>query len=381
MKVSIDSRTVEPGDVFIPIKGPNFDGRDFIADAQKKGARILDVDLTDFAKRYRKKLNAKVIGITGSAGKTTAKDMLTAVLGQKFKVVSTKGNQNNEIGVPLTILSADHDTDILIVEMGIRNPGDMPHLAKIVCPTHVVITSIGYTHLELFKTQSAIARAKSEIMRAPLSWQTDKRIAFLNYKTPYYKVLEKRAEKKQFKVLPFKGETPIDQAMDMCFQIGYHFGLSTDEIQKGLQHFKTSDHRLKVHKLPTFTLIDDSYNANPDGVRYALSFMSRFKGRKLVVIGDMLELGPITEKAHRQLAVDFLETGVDVVFAYGECCRHIQDKKLDITYFSDQKMLYKALKQELKSGDVVLVKGSRGMALDKIVDQVLKDHGDTQYAN
>ena len=164
---SIDTRTLEPGDIFIPIKGPRFDGRDFIDDAIKKGARVLDVDLAKFATNYRKKLKCYVIGVTGSAGKTTVKDLLTAILSQKYNVVSTSQNQNNEIGVPLTLLKADHQTDILIVEMAMRNLGDMTYLTKMVRPTHTVITNIGLSHIELLKTQRNVAKAKSEIFERP----------------------------------------------------------------------------------------------------------------------------------------------------------------------------------------------------------------------
>jgi UDP-N-acetylmuramoyl-tripeptide--D-alanyl-D-alanine ligase len=182
--ICIDSRELKPGDVFIPLKGETHDGHDFIKDALQKGATVLDVDLTSYAKAYRKKLKCAVIGITGSAGKTTTKDLLAAVLGQKFKVVKTMENQNNEIGVPITILRADYSTDILIVEMAMRNKGEIGHLASIVRPTHSIITSIGMTHIENFPSQKAIANAKAEIFKTPASWEKAPRYAFLNYSTP-----------------------------------------------------------------------------------------------------------------------------------------------------------------------------------------------------
>ena len=157
MDICTDSRQIKPGQIFIPIQGPNFDGRKFIDEAVRKGAQILDVNLEDYAKKYRKKLKCHVIGITGSAGKTTAKDMLYYVLSQKFNVIRTEENQNNEIGVPLTILKADSSTDILIVEMGMRKRGEIAQLTRMVRPTHTVITIIDNAHIEILKTQRNIA--------------------------------------------------------------------------------------------------------------------------------------------------------------------------------------------------------------------------------
>jgi len=145
VKVSIDSCTIEPGDVFIPVKGQRFDGRQFIDEVLKKGGRVLDVDLCDYARNYRKKLRAKVIGIVGSAGKTTVKDMLAQALSSVGSVVKTAQNQNNEIGVSLTLLAADAKTDIVLVEMGMRQPGDLNELARIVQPDMVVFTGVGYS--------------------------------------------------------------------------------------------------------------------------------------------------------------------------------------------------------------------------------------------
>lgn len=370
MRVSIDSRTTQPGDYFIPVKGPNFDGRQFIEDALSKGARLLDVDLTTFSKAYRKKLKCAVIGITGSAGKTTVKDMLHSILSQKLTVVSTKENQNNEIGVPLTLLSADDTTDVLIVEMAMRNKGDMAHLTRLVRPTHVVMTGIGLTHAAQFKTAKDIARAKGEIFQKPLAWEKHVRHAYINYSSRYPDFLSKLASKKDYKVFPYEGQDLPDQNIQLCYLIGRHFGLENEDIQKGLSQYTPSSHRLIRIQHPSLTLIDDSYNSNPDGVVYALQTLKRYSGRKLVVLGDMLELGEFSKREHAALIDPIVDAGVSVVLTYGVECKAIESEDLSVMHFDSKEALHKMLSMELKKGDVVLVKGSRGMKMEETVEHI-----------
>lgn len=376
MRVCIDTRKLTPGDIYIPIKGPHFDGHDFIPEAIARGAsKILDKDIRLLARSYRKKLNCHVIGITGSAGKTTAKDMLAGMLSQKFKVVKTQENLNNEIGAPFTVLTADFDTEILIVEMAMRARHEIDYLTRIVRPSHVVVTNVGFTHIEFLKTQRNIALAKAEIMQKPLAWETHPRYAFLNHNTPYYALLENQAKRTGFTVLPYGGAIKPDQALNMCYSIGGHFGLTEEEIRQGLENYQASSHRLQVtHLANGATLIDDSYNANPDGVEYALDFIRRFQGRKLLVIGDMKELGTFSRKLHKQIASQALESNISIIYAFGEEARHIQSKAIPVYHFSDQQALNKMLKQEMKAGDVILIKGSRSMHLNHTVD-ALKSTG------
>ncbi|MFA5878809.1 MAG: Mur ligase family protein [Candidatus Margulisiibacteriota bacterium] len=369
MKISIDTRTLQPGDIYIPIKGANFDGHNFIEDAIKKGARkILDVDLNKFAAQYRKKLKCKVIAITGSAGKTTTKDLLTAVLSQKFKVVSTFQNQNNEIGVPLTILKAEFDTDVIIVELGMRLKGEIKALAKIVRPTHTVITNIGLTHVERLKTQRNIALAKAEIFQPTLRWEEPERIAYLNYNTPYYDLLKYKAEKNNFKLFSFSGETKTDQNFNLCYLVARQFGLSNEEIKKGIESFTPSEHRLNLIKSKQITIIDDAYNANPDGVNYALEYLSQFSGRKILVFGDMLELGNQTLKEHQKVLAKAWELGIDLICTFGEILHKIENKNKQKYAFLNKKALIKFLYDEIKPKDIVLIKGSRGMKMEEIVE-------------
>ncbi len=364
MKVSIDSRTVEPGDIFIPVKGKNHDGRAFMEEAAKKGARVLDVDLTDYAKAYRKKLTCHVIAITGSAGKTTAKDQLSAILGTKYKVTKTLENQNNEVGVPLTVLSADYSTEILIVELAMRHKGEIAQLTRIVRPTHTVVTSIGLTHVELLKSQRQIAAAKAEVFMKRQKWEAENRFAFINFATPFHKLLHKKAVAAGYSILPFEGETKIDQTLNMCYTVGHHFGLTDAEIQAGLSNYKGSSHRLQLHRLREITVIDDAYNANPDGVVYALQYLKRQPGRKILVMGDMLELGTHSKQEHEKIGELALDAEVSIVYTFGEQSAVIQSDY----HFRDRNQLHRSLVQELRAGDVVLVKGSRGMKMEETVN-------------
>jgi len=376
MRVSIDSRTIQPGDYFIPVKGANFDGRLFIEDALRKGGRLLDVDLVSYAKKYRKKLKARVIGITGSAGKTTVKDLLQSVLRQSFNVVATKENQNNEIGVPLTLLAADEDTDVVIVEMGMRHKGDIAFLTKIVRPTDVVITGIGLSHVGLFQSAKDIARAKGEIFATAQAWETSPRNAYINFSSQSHHYLAQKAESKRYHVFPYEGEDKPDQNMNLCYLVGRHFGLSDAQIQQGIATFQSSAHRLKrIPNLP-FTLIDDTYNANPDGVQYALHYLKRFSGRKILVLGDMLELGSYSDEAHLGLIPHILDAQIDVVFTVGELSRVLETShKIPVSHFENKAALNAALKDEVKPGDVVLVKGSRGMKLEETVTFLAGHYG------
>jgi UDP-N-acetylmuramoyl-tripeptide--D-alanyl-D-alanine ligase len=365
--ISIDSRTLAPGDIFIPVKGTTHDGHDFIPEAIQKGAHILDVDIPSHAKRYRKKLRCHVIGITGSAGKTTTKDLLYSVLSQRYTVVKTLENQNNELGAPLTVLRADDTTDILIVEMGMRGLGEIRHMAQIVRPTHAIITNVGMTHIERLETQRNIALAKSEIFVSPLDWERKTRHAFLNYKTPYYDLLLKKAKAKKFQILPFGGEDRPEQNISLCFTVGRHFGLRDDEIHKGISQYQGSAHRMVRHTLQDALLLDDSYNANPDGVAYALESLKRYTGRKLLVLGDMRELGSHSREAHDAIIPQAIDAGVSMLFCIGDETAHMTSDSLPITHFASKDALNLALSHEIKQGDVILVKGSRGMRLDETV--------------
>ena len=372
--LSLNSKKIKKGFIFFAIRGNKLNGENYIDEAIKKGATVLDVDLEDYAKKYRKKLKCKVIGITGSAGKTTVKDMLYSVLSQKYNVIKTYENQNNEVGVPLTVLKADANTDILIVEMAIRKPGDMKLLTQIVRPNHVVITNIGRTHVQFFKHLKQLATEKSNILQNPLNWENKNRVCYLNETNTFYEFLLKKAQKKDFQILPFKGQNKIDENINLCYTVGRQFDLSDEEIKKGLEKIERSSHRMKSINHQDITVIDDTYNSNPDGVQYALEYIKYLNGRKLVVLGDMLELGEFSEQAHQQAINQASEYGVEVLYTLGEAFNNIKIENNTCYQFLSREKLHDLLIKEIKPGDKILVKGSRGMQMEKTVEFILNHY-------
>ncbi|MFC1771504.1 UDP-N-acetylmuramoyl-tripeptide--D-alanyl-D-alanine ligase [Candidatus Margulisiibacteriota bacterium] len=371
MDVSIDTREIKPGQYFIPVKGEKYDGHQFIDEAVKKGARILDVDIGSYAAKYRKKLSCSVLAITGSAGKTTTKDLLYSILKEKYKVIKTLENQNNEIGVPLTILRADFNTEILILELAMRNKREISYLTQIARPTHVVVTNIGSTHIKILGSKRKIAEAKSEIFRKRLKTEKYSRYSFLNSSSPYYNFLRRRAQNAGYGIFPFSGQDKPDQNINLCYVLGRHFGLTTEEITKGLGNYQQSAHRFTVIKTKEVTIIDDAYNANPDGVKFALQSLKRFEGRKILVLGDMLELGDYSAKEHLNVLPMAMDANVALIFTFGkEVGVIIGNENMPVNNYFDKKTLHEALLAELKAGDVVLVKGSRGMKMEETVEEI-----------
>ncbi len=370
MKVSINTRTLEPGDVFIPIKGPTYDGHDFIEEAIRKGAsRILDVDLTAFARQFRQKLGCQVIAVTGSAGKTTVKDMLYYTLqGPSLSVVRTLENQNNNIGVPLTVLSADSTTDVLIVELAMRHRGEIAALTKIVRPTMSIVTGIGLTHASELSNQKRIAYAKAEIFQKPLLWESAHRFAFINHETPYYDLLSGKAHHAGYKIFPYTGQDKPEQNLALCYLVGRHFGLSDEQISQNLKRYVPSSHRQVIKEIKGVQIIDDTYNANPDGMLYALQILRRFKGRKIVVAGDMLELGLYSREAHQMMVENAVDAGVEILYGYGSELAKVTSEVIPLYRFENKSDLLAHLLPEVKVGDVILVKGSRGMHMEEVVE-------------
>ncbi len=367
MKIKIDSRTIESGDYFIPVKGPVHDGRDFIKEVEKKGGILLDVDLHDYTQVHRRTLTCPVIGVTGSAGKTTVKDLIAALLSSKYRVKKTLENQNNEVGVPLTVLSADDDTDVLVVEMGIRKKGDMTLLEQLVVPTHVVVTNIGLTHAEFLSSSEEIAEEKGQIFQKRPYWLKGDRIAYIqkNGQTP---ILVQKAVDAGFTVVEYTAETKAEENLVLAELIAKSFGLSEDEKEKGLAGFETSSHRMKRHQVGKTVLIDDTYNANPDGVRYALECLSREEGQKALILGSMLELGAQSKEAHLALIPKIKAAGVRQVYTVGTETQCMQgDHEVLITHFESKEALESAVKKDIRELDVILIKGSRGLKMESIV--------------
>ncbi len=366
---SIDTRTLKPGDIYIPIKGPRFDGHDFIEDAKKKGAsQILDVDLGQFAKSHRQKFSIPVIGITGSSGKTTVKDMLTAVLKEKFKnVVSSFENQNNEVGVPLTLLKINEESQAVVIEMAMRARGEIKYLAELTAPTHVGITSLGTAHLERLGSREEIARAKAEIFYPGCK-------VFINHALPFQKILIETAQAQKCQIIFFEEKDLLKQNEMLVTVIAKDLGLSEKQIEAGIAHMKRSSHRMAVLNLKNnITVIDDSYNANPDSMHYAVQILKTMpmpsQGRKILIAGDMLELGDQAAELHAGLDLK----DIDCVLTLGLLSKNITSGK-KVLHFDERDVLWETLQSELKAGDQILIKGSRGMKMEWFVEKLKEQH-------
>lgn len=436
--VSIDSRSLVPGDVFFALKGSNFDGHTFAATAAEKGAAAIvsqqELELPaawpgavirvsdtlqaygDLARYHRQRYACPVIGITGSNGKTTTKELIAAVLREKYNVVKTEKNYNNEIGLPQTLFKMDGTTEAVVVEMGMRGRGQIAYLASLAQPTIGVITNIGVTHLELLGTQEAIAAAKEELIQGlppsglavlngddPLVIPMAARFAgeslFYSLEKPdtsghtalaLYLVaaategdhevvtVDGRWGRFEF-ALPLLGRHNIANAL-AALVVGLALGLTRDEAVRGLKQVGPVEKRLRKIEIGGITVLDDTYNASPPSVQAALAVLSQLKhpGRKIAVLGDMLELGTMAREAHQQIGELTATYGCAALFAYGPLSVATKEgaarKGVDARHFATKDELWAELKNYLMPGDAVLFKGSRGMAMETLVEKVIAHH-------
>ena len=430
--ISIDSRNIKEGELFVAIKGERFDGHDFVPDAMKRGAwgalvertslekkfsslgslkNILPVEDTLYALQemsymHRKKHQIPVVGITGSNGKTTTKEMLACILKQKGPVLKNEGNLNNHIGVPLTLLKMNADHRSAAVEMGMSAAGEIDLLSRLVAPTVGVITNIGPAHLEFFSGMDKIAEAKGELL-ANLSPDAT---AVLNADDPYGIALksafsgrimtfgiEKKADVSASRIVQEKGCTDFTLSADNATinvrlrTVGKHniynalaaasaalaAGMPLDAVKYGLDDFSPVAGRSEITTLEGRTLLADYYNANPASMEAALAaLVSLSAGRKAIaVLGDMLELGAAGPEAHRKIGHIAARLKVDQLITVGALAKHIAEGAREQGMPSDRVLEAKshadaaqALKKLSRSGDAVLIKGSRGMKMEKILE-------------
>lgn len=428
----IDSRQVQPGYLFIPIRGEKVDGHKFIPSVFENGAaavlseiKLQDPDgpyilvestpraLKDIAEYYRSVLTIPVVGIAGSVGKTSTKEMIASVLSRKFEVLKTEGNFNNEIGLPLTLLRIRDCHQAAVVEMGISDFGEMHRLAKMAKPDVCVMTNIGLCHLENLKSRDGILKAKSEMFdflkkdgTIILNGNDDKlsEIGIVHGVTPIrYFTDDGTAKKAQEDYLvtgrdiqnlglkgmrvsvEFPDETrtvniPIPGAHNVynalagaC--VGLTLGLTKDEIVSGIEHAKTIQGRTNLLDVKDMIIIDDCYNANPVSMRASLDVLSLGNGRKIAVLGDMGELGTEERKLHGQVGAYAAEKGIDVLFCSGilsgEMAKEAQKGGLEVHYFKTRQELTKALLAYVKAGDQILVKASHFMEYPKVVEALV----------
>lgn len=417
-RVIIDSRAVEPGDMFVAYKGEKVDGHDYIPAAFAKGAAcclaerapeaadgpvilVADVQkaLEALARAYRETLNIPVIGITGSVGKTTAKEMVWWVLSQKLNVLKTEGNLNNQIGVPMTLSRIRPEHQAAVVEMGISGFGEMRELARMARPTIAVFTVIGHAHLEFLHDLEGVFRAKTEM----LELMPEDGTVIVNGDDPWLKKIncrqrlircgmgedcQLRAENissladgttdfdivyqdERFRVhIPAHGRHLIYAAMEAA-AVGMSLGLSSEEIARGIAAYKVMGRRGALWSGDKLTLVDDSYNANPDSMRCAIDSMRDMPGRHVCVLGDMLEMGPGAGQMHYELGKYAVENGMELLLCCGELGRETARGAGDRgVWFESREELAKALPRFINQGDTVLVKASRGMHLEEIADEL-----------
>lgn len=423
-RVSIDSRDVDENTIFFAIKGERFDAHDFIKDVADKGvgaivshkkvecsAPIIYVDdtkkaLLEFASYYRHSIdNLLVIGLTGSVGKTTTKEMVACVLVQKGETIKTEGNLNNEIGVPKTLFRLENSTKNAVVEMGMDGAGQISVLTKCAKPDCGIITNVGVSHIENLGSREGILNAKLELLEglpkgAPLFLNGDNDM-LSTVKTDDYKVIFFGIENKNCDVfaekikeiglatefvavkgdirqkitIPTVGIHNVYDALT-AFAVGLEYGVSPEKIAEGLLNYTPSGMRQRIKEAGGITVIEDCYNASPDSQKAGLNSLSKIaKDRKIAVLGDMLELGSYSETAHRNVGEYAAESNVDMLFTYGKESQFMADsaKKAGLNKafaFTDKDELTKSLLTELRTGDTVLFKASRGMKLEEIIEKV-----------
>lgn len=408
-----DSRNIKENSLFLAIKGSRVDGHDFIEKCYDAGAicalceqppqnptkPYILVDSTlnavkKIAKAYRELFDIPIVGISGSVGKTSTKEMIAAVLSTKYKVHKTAGNLNNELGVPLTLFGMDDSTEAAVIEMGISDFGEMDRISDMVQPTIEVITIIGECHLENLGDRDGVFRAKTEMFKhlrdggtVVLNCDDDKLSQVIEVKgkapvfygdeSPSYRAenIENHGilgvdadlilgETRLSVTIPAIGTYMVSNALAGA-AVGELLGLTPDEIKKGIESYKTVGSRANLIDTGFIKIIDDCYNANPTSVKASIDTLMNFNGRKVAVLGDMKELGANELKLHFE--VGEYAKKCDVVVAVGPLAREIA-RGSDGIYFETKEDAISALKSIIKSSDVVLVKASHSMQFEKIVE-------------
>lgn len=427
--ISTDSRTIEEGSLFVAIEGENFDGHDFIAIALRKGAsavishkkldfdddKIIYVDdtvkaLLSIAKMYKSKFNVKTVGVTGSVGKTTSKDFIECVVSSKYKTLKSVGNENNEIGLPKTIFKLDKTYEACVLEMGMSNFGEISELSKVSMPDIAVITNIGVCHLEYLKTRENILKAKMEICHgmkknSPLILCVDNdllsQVESEDYHIIKYGIENKNADicaeniteengKTFFTVnyfgeklsaqIPTIGTHNVQNAL-AAIAVGGEMDIEPKIAVKALEKYIPSGMRQKFVELDDIIIVEDCYNASPDSMKAAMKTFGEYKcsGRKIAVLGDMLELGAISEKAHSEIGDILSSNSIDEVFTYGDemkyCTKRAYELGIPAANYDDKAELTKELIATIKKCDVIWFKGSHGMKLEEIINEIYKNYG------
>jgi len=413
--VCTDSRKIGRGQLFFAMWGENYNGNKFAGEALEKGAswaviddphfetkRTILVDdclneLQALAVHHRKELNVPVIAITGTNGKTTTKELLTAILTKKFKTHSTPGNLNNQIGVPLTILSAPAGTEMMIIEMGANHIGEIRSLCYIARPDYGIITNIGTAHIEGFGSKEGLIKAKTELYEYlrkvngiavyddKNSLLTEKIFKFINRAVPLSNptgielaIVQSPSDMNLKVIVTYQHKT-----YDICTNLfgsynleniktaigtGLFFGVEIKDMVDAVENYYPLNNRSQIKITNSNTLVCDSYNANPTSMRLALESFGQIKGiKKLAILGDMLELGEKSEEEHIRLLEELGTFKIENALLVGPVFQKISSKS-GIRSFSDTNELADFIKKDRINGMTILIKGSRGIGLEEIYD-------------
>ncbi|WP_251622046.1 UDP-N-acetylmuramoyl-tripeptide--D-alanyl-D-alanine ligase [Odoribacter lunatus] len=412
-RITTDSRTVREGDVFIALKGENFNGNLFALQAIEAGASVAFIDdstiqhercipvtdtlifLQEIASYHRHRLGIPILGITGTNGKTTTKELCHAVLSVKYKTFATQGNFNNHIGVPLTLLSLDETTQFGIVEMGANHPGEIKTLCDIADPDYGIITNIGEAHLEGFGSYNTIIETKKQLYE---HIQAKNGQLFVNDDDPLLVKLSEDIHRNTYgkngnqakgeikQSIPFlvyslktlKGDLYIrthliggynfDNAMAASC-VGLFFGISPLDIQKAIEGYQPSNLRSQLVKTEKNTIILDAYNANPSSMKAALTNFSEFRAdNKILILGEMRELGKASETAHKEIFEMTRNAGFTQIILIGNSFAHYGNNVNFIRHFQTTDDLIVWLQSQPIESACILIKGSRGNKLERIVE-------------
>jgi UDP-N-acetylmuramoyl-tripeptide--D-alanyl-D-alanine ligase len=426
-QVTIDSRNVPSSSLFIAIKGEKFDGHDFLYDAVKKGASAVLINdaklnlcdrikvpiitvkdttlaLGQLSGIWRDKLRTKIICITGSAGKTTTKEIIFTLLSGKYRVNKTLGNNNNHIGVPLTLLSTTNKHDFLVLELGTNHFGEIKYTAEIAKSDYAMITNIGNSHLEFLKNRKGVLKEKSVLfditesrngtlfinnndsMLANANSDYRNRVTFglgcnadvkgeiegyTKEGKPIVQIEYKR--KRSTYNIPAYGEQGAKNFL-AATAISLRIGLRSEEIKKRIAKIRAVDKRLNIQRLKDFILINDTYNANPDSMKMSLELLSKIKihSHHIAILGDMFELGKESRILHEKLSTVVVKNKIDCVYTIGGSMKFLHEKlktkNINTLHFNERDSLKKFLTQKSFADSAVLIKGSRGMKMEEFAE-------------
>ena len=419
-----DSRKIEKGQLFVALQGER-DGHDFIPAALQKGAAAVlcthceadypaivvedtRIALGQIARGERERIGMKVVGVTGSVGKSTTKEMIAAVLESTYRVAKTPANHNNDIGMPMAILAMPEDTEIAVLEMGMNHFGEIAYLTSIGKPDLAVIVNIGTMHIEHLGSMEGILRAKLEILEGmpadgrvvlngddSLLWNQrdvlNREVVYFGVQNPdsnvqatevcqregWLSFLAKHGCLQIPLALPLEGEHYVSDAL-AAVAVGLEMGVLPEKIQTALKGFENMEGRQEIYEKGGYTIIQDCYNAGPESMKAALTVLGNRSGRRVAVLGDMLELGVCADAEHYKIG-RLAAQKADVMLAYGPLSQRVLYGAItggmsqnNARAFTDKEIMVQALLQLAKPGDTLLFKGSRGMRMEQVLEKFIE---------